>query len=68
MKILEKSTLKESGDSDLILQGEKYSLAKQPNGLYYLYMGKYEIAIFDDYEQAEIIWGKLEGKSCKIID
>ncbi len=68
MKTIEKIALKESGDSDLICQGEKYSLAKQPNGLFYLYMGDIEIGIFNVYEEAEQIWGKLEGKSCKIVE
>jgi hypothetical protein len=66
MKTIEKQTLKNSGDSDLIFQGEKYSLVKQPDDLYYLYMYAIEIAIFNDYDEASIIWGKLESKSIKI--
>jgi hypothetical protein len=68
MKTIEKSTLKESGDSNVILQGEKYLLVKQPDGLYYIYMRDIEIAIFYHYVEAENIWNELEEKSCKIVE
>ena len=67
MKAIEKSTLTQSEDSDLIYSGEKYSLVKQIDGLFYIYMRDIEIGIFDDVNEAGLIWCKLESKSCKLI-
>jgi hypothetical protein len=68
MKTIQKSTLKESGDSDLIFQGKKCCLVLQPNKLYYIYVGNIEVAIYEKYHDALIVVNSIENVSCEIVD
>lgn len=55
-------------DCDLILQGHRYSLVKQCNGLYYIYnIGPSEVAIFESFDEAETVWNLLETTSIELI-
>ena len=55
-------------DCDLILQGHRYSLVKQVNGLYYIYnIGPAEVGIFETFDEAETVWNLLETTSIELI-